>query len=135
MADSDRLARVVGPTPGTWWRWLSLALIVAMCLGPGGLERLHVGVSHNHASRQAPHRSPAGAAAEALGEGSEREISAPCDVCRELEWARVGQTGTGSPVLVYSPTDFIVERVIPIAEQVRSIQSTASIRSRAPPIT
>lgn len=135
MADSDRSTRVIVPAPGIWWRWLSLALIAAMCLGPGGLERLHVGVSHKHTSPQAPHRSPTGVAAQACGEGSERELSAPCDVCRELEWARVGQTGTGSPVLVYSPTDFVVEGIIPIAEQVRSILSTASIRSRAPPIT
>lgn len=135
MSDSFRSARVVNPAPGNWWRWLSLALIAAMCFGPGGLERFHIGLSHDHTSPGVRHTTLAETAAEIVGDGSDRELSASCDVCRELEWARIGQAGTGSPVLAYAPADFVVERVILIAEQVRSIQSTASTRSRAPPIT
>ncbi len=65
--------------------------------------------------------------------GAGSEMASRCEVCQELAWARLGQTGTGDPALAYSPADFVVERALSIAEQVRSIRTVALIRSRAPP--
>ncbi len=118
-----------------WWRWLCVALVVVFALGSGGLERVHVGVSHDHADLTALEHARGEAHAPGTSTGSDRALSAPCDTCRELKWARQGQAGSGSASLAIAPPDDAADRFILFAEQVRSVASPADIRSRAPPTT
>lgn len=121
------------------WRWLCVALVAAIGLGPGGLERLHVGMSHDHGGTSLATRGqPDGSRslkdrARMAPAGAGREMASRCEVCQELAWARLGQTGTGAPAIAPAPTEVVAERVQPIAEQARSIRATIAIRSRAPP--
>lgn len=130
-ANSDSLCL---PT-ASWVRWVCCALVAVLSFGPGGLERAHVGVSHDHVSL-ASHDRDFGLHGDATpADTSDLELSAPCDTCRDLQLARLSQTGTGSAILSWSPAASAVDRFVSIAEQVRSIASPAHIRSRAPPTT
>jgi len=126
--------------PSDWWRLLCFALIGVLCLGPGGLERAHIGVSHDHLhlattiTLHEGHDHDAEQHAHSAGFGGD-ELSASCDTCRDLEWARLTKTGTSTPALGFVHSEFAIDRCIPIDDQVRSIRAAASIRSRAPPIT
>lgn len=118
-----------------WWRWLCVALVATLSLGPGGLERVHIGATHDHLEPASRGRGTVAGPAVQSSHGTDTEVSAPCDTCRELEWARLNQTGTCPAVLCYAPTGDVVDRFIPINEQVRAVESAAHIRSRAPPTT
>jgi hypothetical protein len=125
--------------PSDWWRWLCFALIGVLCLGPGGVQRVHLAASHDHLHLAASitlhggHDHDAEQHANSAGFGGD-EVSASCDTCRDLEWARLTKTGTPTPAPVYVHTDFAIDRCIPFDDQVRSIRPAASIRSRAPPV-
>lgn len=120
--------------PSNWVRWLCLALVALLWFGPGGLERAHVGVSHDH-FRPTSHDGPAGTTGteQSGNTHSGSEMVASCETCRELQWARLSQTGTGSPIRCWDPVAIAVERFMPIVDQVRSVAVPAQIRSRAPP--
>lgn len=126
--------------PSDWWRWLCFALIGVLCLGPGGVQRVHLAASHDHVhpaasiSHSEEHEHDAEHHSFSAASGGD-ELSASCDTCRDLEWARLTKTGTPTPAPGCIHTDFAIDRCIPIDDQVRSIRPAASIRSRAPPIT
>lgn len=131
MAKPNDELRPTRRAPSAWVRWLHALIALVLTLGPGGLERAHVGASHGHTQLVSHARV---AASDPLNSsGADAELSAPCETCRELELARLSQTGTGSPILSWTPTTGAIHHVVPIAEQVRSVGSPARIRSRAPP--
>lgn len=133
MASCNPKPRPIRRAPSALVCWLHFAVALVLSLGPGGLERAHVGASHDHLQLASHGRATAAGTLDSSGVNA--ELSAPCETCRELEWARLSQIGTGAPALSWAPTHEAADRFVPIAEQVRSIASPARIRSRAPPTT
>ncbi|MBL8761204.1 MAG: hypothetical protein JNL50_07870 [Phycisphaerae bacterium] len=131
-----QLLRRPGRSFSVCWLSLCVALACFVAIGPGGLQRLHLGWCHNDhpfalaAGGHAPHsRAEAGQA----GQPSTPELGGVCDLCHDLEWARLTFQGTGGPACSAAPIAVEAQRIDRIDEQVCCVRIALWLRSRAPP--